>query len=105
MIYAAAQLAPRLANDSWKLVPDNAVPASIDAGNLHLNAAQFLRLMAQAYLDPAPEKVLKVNGVVMFSAATTLFPRNSEMMDQGNGWTFKPAPLRLDVARNPVASR
>jgi len=97
VMHAAAQLAPQLANDAWKVVPDNAVPASLQLSGKTVNAAQFLRLMAQACLDPTPDKILKINAVQMFSAATFMYPKNTSMPEQGSGWTFKPAPLRLET--------
>ena len=93
VIKAAAQLAPPLANADLKRVPNNAVPALMEVGSLHLNAGQFLRLMAQAYLDPSPDRILKVNAVTLTSRSAFMFPKNTPMTDQGNAWTFKPAPL------------
>jgi hypothetical protein len=95
VIQAAAQIAPRLADTEWKPVPANAVPATVATGSLRLNAAQFLRLMAQAYLDPSPGKTLYVNAVTLTSRSSFMFPKNTAMTDQGNSWTFKPAPLRV----------
>jgi hypothetical protein len=96
VIKAAAQIATKLADTEWKPVPANAVPAMIQVGSLRLNAAQFLRLMAQAYLDPSPDKSLAVNAVTLTSRSSFMFPKNTPMTDQGNSWTFKPAPLRVE---------
>jgi hypothetical protein len=101
VIQAAAQLAPKLADAEWKLVPDNAVPAAIQVGSLRVNAAQFLRLMAQAYLDPSPGKSLYVNGVMLASESAFMYPKNTPITDQGNAWTFKPAPLRVGAKETP----
>jgi len=95
VIKAAAQIAPKLADTEWQRVPANAVPASIPLGSLRPNAAQFLRLMAQAYLDPSSDKPLSVNAVTLDTRSTFMFPKNTAMTDQGNSWTFKPAPLRV----------
>ena len=95
VIQAAAQLAPNLADAEWKTVPANAVPAMIPVGSLRLNAAQFLHLMAQAYLDPSPDKSLAVNAVTLTSRSSFMFPKNTPITDQGNAWSFKPAPLRI----------
>ena len=95
VIQAAAQIAPTLADTEWKRVPANAVPATIPVGSFRLNAAQFLRLMAQAYLDPSPDKILKVNAVTLTTRSTFMFPKNTAITDQGNSWSFKPAPLRI----------
>ena len=95
VIKAAAQIAPNLADREWKLVPANAVPAMIQVGSLRLNAAQFLHLMAQAYLDPSPDKSLAVNAVTLTARSSFMFPKNTAITDQGNSWSFKPAPLRI----------
>jgi len=98
VLHAAAQIAPVLTNDDWKPVPDNAVPEFVALGTLRVNAAQLLNLMAWACLDLTPDRVLHVNGTSMASVATFMFPKNTPITDQGNGWTFKPAPLRLASA-------
>jgi hypothetical protein len=95
VIKAAAEIAPKLADTAWKTVPGNAVPALIPVGSLRLNAAQFLRLMAQVYLDPSRDKPLSVNAVTLATRSTFMFPKNTAMTDQGNSWAFKPAPLRV----------
>ena len=94
VIKVAAQIAPALAKSSSGLVPANSVPSTMEVASLHLNAAQFLRLMAQAYLDPSPNRILKVNAVTLSTRAGFMFPKNTPMTDQSNSWTFKPAPLR-----------
>jgi hypothetical protein len=98
VIHKAAELAPKLARDEWKVVPENAVPVWVDVAGQRLNAAQFLRLMAQSYLDPSPDRVLKFNGVQMFSDAAFMFPKNTIMPEQGMSWTLKPAVLHLESA-------
>ncbi len=98
VIKTASEIAPKLANTAWKPVPDNAVPAILQVGSLHLNAGQFLRLMEQAYSDPSPERTLHVNGIALASQAAFMYPKNTPMIDQSSGWTVKPAPLRLAAA-------
>jgi len=104
VIQAAAQIAPKLADTEWKPVPANAVPAVIPVGSLRLNAAQFLRLMAQAYLDPSPDRRLAVNAITLTTRSTFMFPKNTAITDQGNSWTFKPAPLRAGPKETAGAS-
>jgi hypothetical protein len=104
VIQAAAQIAPKLADTEWKPVPANAVPAVIPVGSLRLNAAQFLRLMAQAYLDPSPDRRLAVNAITLTTRSTFMFPKNTAITDQGNSWTFKPAPLRVGSKETAGAS-
>jgi hypothetical protein len=105
VLHAAAQTAPLLTNDAWKPVPDNAVPGFVTVGTLKVNAAQLLNLMAWACLDLTPDKVLHVNSTTMASIATYMFPKNTPITDQGNGWTFKPAPLRLESAAMAAKER
>ena len=99
IIKAAGPIAKQLADTEWKVVPANAVPAEIAVGSEKLNAAQFLCVMARAYLDPAPEKVLTLNTINLASPAAFMFPKNTPITDQGNSWTFKPAPLKLDALK------
>ena len=94
VIHAAAQIAPKLANTEWKRVPSNAVPVTVPVGSLQVNAAQFLRLMAQAYLDPSGDKTLQVSGITLTTRSSFMFPINTAITDQSNSWTVKPAPLR-----------
>ena len=98
VIKSAAQIAPKLAETSWKRIPDNAVPAFVQVGQLRVNASQFLRLMAQAYLDPSPDRILKINAITLTTRAAFMFPKNTLMTEQGNAWTFKPAPLKTPGA-------
>ena len=92
---AAAELAPRLRDDSWKPVPANAVPWKVTLGKWELNPTQFLRLMAEAYLDPQPGKTLEIKQCNSFSLATQGAPRSWHVVDQGNIWTDRPALLSL----------
>jgi hypothetical protein len=98
VIKTAAQIAPVLTKAAWKRVPENSVPSIIEIGSLHLNAAQFLRLMAQAYLDPSPSRILKFNAVTLSTRSGFMFPKNTLMTDQSNSWTLKPAPLLLGTS-------
>jgi len=106
ILETASALAPKLADTRWKIVPSNAVPAFIDVGSLHLTAAQFLRLMAQAYLDPRPDKTLTVVPISFASMASYLFPKNTPMTDFGSAWTIKPAPIDVEALKAaPAAAR
>jgi hypothetical protein len=101
---AATQIAPRIENEEWKPIPDNAVPYTFQAGAGKVNAAQLLRLMAQACLDPAADKILKTNAIQMFSRAAFMYPKNVPMWES-SGWTFKPAILAPEPAAVLAASR
>ena len=93
--HAAAEYADRLRDAAWKPVPDNVIPSRIVVDNVTLNPGQFLQLMAMAYLDPTPDKKLKFYQHYVLSAAGEMFPKNIAPVDQGNTWTYKPAPLHL----------
>ena len=101
---AASALAPKLSDTEWKTVPSNAVPVVIEVGSLHLNAAQFLRLMAQAYLDPRPERTLTVVPISLVSMASYMFPKNTPMSDLASAWTFKPAPIDVEALKTTVVA-
>ena len=105
ILKTASALAPKLADTKWKTIPSNAVPAEIEVGALHLNAAQFLRLMAQAYLDPRPDKTLTVIPISLASFASYMFPKNTPMTDLGSAWTFKPAPIDVEALKAVVTAR
>lgn len=94
VLQAAARIAPGLRNTEWKPIPDNAVPAYIQTGSMRLNSAQFLRLMAWAVFDPSPDRVLTLSPIEAHSDLTFRYPRNTPMIDQGMGWTLKPAVLQ-----------
>jgi hypothetical protein len=89
-----ARIAADLNDGAWRPVPRNAVPASVTVDGIRLNAAQFLRHMAQAFLNPSSAS-LKVEMSSMFSSAGFLFPRTRPVRDEGAVWTLKPAPLTL----------
>ena len=71
------------------------VPGWVDAGGLHLNAAQFLRLMAKAYLPGKPEGSLDVHVAQMRSETGEQLPTTFHATEMGPAWTIKPAPLKL----------
>jgi hypothetical protein len=58
-----------------------------------MNAAQFLRLMAQALVEPDPNAKVRVRMTYMYSGTAEVFPKTRAMEDTGATWTFKPAPL------------
>jgi hypothetical protein len=95
VIAAAAQLAPRLRDNSWKSIPNNAVPWKVTVATLDLNPAQFLQLMADAYLDLQPDKTLEIKQCTSLSLAAQDAPRSWPFIDDSNAWTYRPAPLSL----------
>lgn len=104
VIQKAGQIAPRLMNDEWQILPDNVTPVWIDLSGKQVNAAHFMRMMAQSLLDPTPDRVLKTNALQMITAAAFMYPQNTAITEQGLAWTFKPAPLNLEaIAAKPAA--
>ncbi|MFB3827548.1 MAG: hypothetical protein ACE15B_12315 [Bryobacteraceae bacterium] len=87
-----ARIAPDLNDGAWRPVPRNAVPGFVTVDGVRLNASQFLRLMAQAFLEPRTSS-LKVTISSMFSSAGFVYPRTRPMREEGAMWTLKPAPL------------
>lgn len=71
------------------------VPGWVDAGGLHLNAAQFLRLMPKAYVSGKSEGSLDVHVAQMRSEVGEQLPTTFQATEMGPAWTVKPAPLKL----------
>jgi hypothetical protein len=88
-----AQMAPQLHDDTGYPMPKNAIPPMIDVDGIQINAAQFLRLMAQAIIDPSPESTVRIRMVYMLTGTAQVFPKARNLADVGATWTFKPAPL------------
>lgn len=89
----SATLATALNSKTWRPVPENAVPGWVDIDGLRLNAAQFLRLMAEAFVAPMPDARLQVKTCQLVSSAGEMFPANRSRVDVGAVWTLKPARL------------
>jgi hypothetical protein len=91
----AAKLAPSLNDQTWRPVPSNAVPVRIEIAGKRLIPAQFLRLMAEAYLAPSPDSKIKLRYFQQPTAPGYYFPRQNGLRDAGHMWTLRPAPLDL----------
>jgi hypothetical protein len=102
---AAAELAGALNDESWTPVPRNAVPNRVRVGELSLMPAQFLRLMAEAYLEPAAGARYNVRPCGPFSPLGEIYPRGIAREDQGNVWTFRPAVIRVQAGSNGKARK
>jgi hypothetical protein len=90
---AAAELASRLHDETWNAIPKNTIPTRVTIDGAEVNAAQFLRLMAEALTTPSPETKLKTKMTYMFSTAAHMYPSTRSAEDKGSMWTVKPAPL------------
>jgi hypothetical protein len=93
-----ADLVGRLHDQTWKPVPVNAIPSRVKIDGFDLNAAQFLRLMAEAIGSNPPQSKLKVKMTEMFSIVGEVVPKTRLPMEEGVAWTFKPAPLTIRPA-------
>ena len=89
-----SEIDPALHDDSGYPVPKNMVPVALQVDGIGMNAAQFLRLMAQAVVDPKSDSELRVKMTYMFPGTAQLMPKTRAMQDTGATWTFKPAPLQ-----------
>jgi hypothetical protein len=84
-----------LDDPAWREVPGNAIPGWAEIGGLRLNAAQTLRMMAQALTSDAAS--FGVDTCQMTSEAGMLLPTTRLNSEMGTSWSLKPAPLRLTV--------
>lgn len=88
-----ADLSGRLHDDAWSPVPKNSIPLHVTVDGITLNAAQFLRLMAEAIVSGSAETKLQVKMVDMFWGRDATYYRARSIADDGAAWTFKPALL------------
>jgi hypothetical protein len=88
-----AGITDRLHDNTWSPLPKNAIPSRLTVDNIEVNAAQFLRLMAEALVAPSPETKLSLKMTYMVSQATETCPTTHAVSELGATWTFKPAPL------------
>jgi hypothetical protein len=91
---AAAGIAVELNDQSASPAPHNAVPSSVVVGGIRVNAAQFLRLMADAASNCVSGRELRVRLCNMFSPAGEMYPRTISRRDEGQVWTLRPAELK-----------
>jgi hypothetical protein len=101
VVSAASALAPRYAPGDWTDPPRNAVPAVVTVSALEVNAAQFLALMAGAYVARSADDTLAVPTWRMSSDIGDIWPRTRDVRDVGTTWTLKPADLLLIVGPAP----
>jgi hypothetical protein len=94
----ASDLARVLKDETWKPVPTNVIPMSVDMEGLHLTTGQFLRLMLESLVASSPSTQNKVKMTNNFSGSGLVYPKQRLPIDQGGTWTFKPAPLNIASA-------
>lgn len=90
---SCAKFSGALNNAAWKPFPDNIVPGHVTVEGISLNAAQFLRLMAEAFTAPSPERKLIARTCQMTHESALEYPRTRELSEEGAMWTIKPARL------------
>ncbi len=90
---ACAGIDGGLHDDAGYPMPNNTVPSLVTVDGTTINAAQFLRLMAEALVAPTQDAKLKVRMTYMTPVVSSVFPRTRVMEDIGATWTAKPAPL------------
>jgi hypothetical protein len=91
------EIAPRLHDETADPMPHNSIPPGFIIDKIGLTSAQFLRMMAQAMVNPVPDAQVRIRMTYMFTAVSELLPRTRTMLDTGAAWTFKPAPLDIGV--------
>jgi hypothetical protein len=94
-----AGLTARLHDTAWSPNPKNSIPFHVAVDGIDLNAAQFLRLMAEALVNPSPDAKLQVKATEMFWGRNATFYRARSLRDEGATWTYKPAVLEVAAAK------
>ena len=95
LIGKAAELEPALNDDEWRPVPRNVVPGVIAIGEVQINAAQWLLLMAEALQDLERRDSLRLRIAYMTSEDALSYPVSRHPDEVGAVWTIRPAPLAL----------
>jgi len=99
---AARHVAERLHSPPSEGVPNNIVPVTVHVGSVELNAAQFLRLMAEAYPASDGGQELTVRTCQMGTSVTGVLPSTRRFKEMGASWTFKPAALSVPPPAPPL---
>lgn len=85
-----------LHSETWTPIPRNAVPAEVAIEGRVLNPAQFLRLMADAFMADSSESRLTIQNSALFWGPEEIFYRRRPDAELGYVWTFKPAALHFN---------
>ncbi len=96
IISAAADVARNLNDMAWKPLPASFIPETVIVEDHEVNAAQFLHLMAKAFLEPDRTEPVGIEMQYMLGAEAVPCPRFGPASEQGYLWTLKPAPLRFE---------
>jgi hypothetical protein len=98
-----SQIAASLHDETTDPIPHNSVPPGVVIANTGLTTAQFLRLMAEALVNPVPDAKLTIRMAYMATAVSQLYPKDRMLDDVGASWTFKPAPLEVGLHTTQVS--
>ena len=90
-----AGLTAKLHDASASAVPKNQIPGYMIVNGITINAAQFLRLMAESMVASAPDTKIRVKMTYMFPGQVQLIPRTRILTETGAMWTVKPAMLQM----------
>lgn len=104
--HAAAAISDQLHDTSPGMVPKNVIPVGAivtgrlsltsDAqGDIKMNSAQFLRLMARALVAESPDSKIPVRMTYMYPSQAILWPKTRAMTEVGAMWTVKPVILQI----------
>jgi hypothetical protein len=92
-----SEIAPHLHDEAAEPIPHNSIPTGISIENSGLTTAQFMKLMAQAIVNPVPDTKLRIRMAYMYTGVTEMLPRTRSMLETGATWTYKPAPLDIGL--------
>lgn len=97
----AADIAPGLHDESPSAIPKNSIPIGVTVEGALLNPAQFLKLMAQAVVNPSPEARLNIRMAYEVTGPGTLLPKSRPNGDIGYVWTLKPVQIEFSNRATP----
>ena len=86
-----ATITAQLHTDTASAIPTNAIPSHVTIEAQDVNAAQFLHLMADALVNPAPDAQVTIKTASMVWGKQAIYMRTRPLEDMGGTWTMKPA--------------
>ena len=93
-------ISQRLHDQTESPVPKNTIPSGITVAGINMNAAQFLRLMAEGIVAPDPKTRFRVKMTYLLTGTAMLMPKTCPMVDMGFAWTIKPAPIAAAASQD-----
>jgi hypothetical protein len=93
--HTAAGLTEGLHGTGGNGMPKNTIPAGVTLEGTNINAAQFLRLMAESLVAPSPDTKLRIKMTYTYPLQAQLVPKTRSMGEVGAMWTVKPAQLEI----------